>query len=268
MQRNSTCLEDEAQTQACLARRTNMRAMPTQPGEQRGELSAQEPDPGDLSRLSTAELARRCADEQQHYHQRLPVDERAGLELFRRAIQQRDALAWEAIYQQWRSLLLRWLLQHPSASLALAYEPAESYVTAALSKFWQATTRAQPRQPHFATLAEVLAYLRRCLNSAVLDAIRQARARQIEALEEAAAALAVNPPPDMSARDFWEYIERALPERRERRLIYLRYVLGYQPREIVAAYPDEFPRVEKLYQMERLILRRLSRHPLLTRWKA
>ena len=230
-------------------------------------LLTQEPDADDLAALSTSELARRCAAEQEQYRQRQPVDERAGLELFRRAMQQRDELAWALIYQQWRPLLLRWLLQHPSASLVLERDPPESYITAALSKFWQATARVQGPQQGFATLPEILAYLRRCLNSVVLDVVRQARARLAEAPEEAAAHLAVSPPSEGTGADLWGCIERALPDERERRLIYLRYVLGYQPREIVAAYPQDFPSAAKLYLLERNILLRLRRHPSLAHWK-
>ena len=220
----------------------------------------------DLAALATTELAERCAAEQAHFRQRLAVDERAGLELFRRAIQERDEIAWEQIYQQWKGLLLHWLLRHPAASLVLKQESPESYLTAALSKFWQATTNAKAGQPAFQTLADNLAYLQRCLNSVVLDAARQIRAHQQRVSEDAIAEAAVNQV-ELSGGDFWWCIERALPDERERRLVYLRYVLGYRPREIVAAYSAEFPQVERVYQMERAVLQRLSRHPALARWK-
>jgi DNA-directed RNA polymerase specialized sigma24 family protein len=220
----------------------------------------------DLAPLATVELAERCAAEEARFRQRLAVDERAGLELFRRAIQQRDEAAWELIYQQWKGSLLRWLLQHPAARLVLEHESSESYLTAALSKFWQATSSETHSQPVFETLADILAYLRRCLNSVVLDAVRQIRTRQQEVFEDFLAKEAVNQPEPFGG-DLWQCIERALPDARERRLMYLRYVLGYRPREIAAAYPAEFPQVEMVYRMERNVLQRLSRHPVLARWK-
>jgi len=194
-------------------------------------------------------------------------DDDLALELFRRAVQERDELAWERIYQQWRGLLLHWLFQHPSARLALEQAPLESYVTAALSKFWQATACAARPKPAFSSLAGALAYLRSCLNSAVLDVVRQARLRQCEVGEEALAEAAMSQQPVERDRDLWRCIERALPDRRERTLIYLRYVLGYRPREVVATHPQEFPDIHQLYQMERNILQRLSRHPALADWK-
>ena len=220
----------------------------------------------DLATLATVELAECCAAEQVRFRQRLAVDERAGLELFRRAIQQRDEEAWELLYQQWRGLLLHWLLQHPAARLVLEQESPESYLTATLTKFWQATTGAKRSQPAFGTLADILAYLRRCLNSVVLDALRQMQARPQEVSEEVIARGAVNQM-ESSGGDLWRCIERALPDARERQLLYLRYVLGYRPREIVARYPTDFPQVKRVYQMERNLLQRLGRHPLLARWK-
>ena len=267
MQSEPACLEEVEQAQEHRVRRTTIRALRARPGARKRGALTPEPDYNELASLTTAELGRRCAAEQEQYRQRLPIDERAGLELFRRAVQQGDELAWELIYQQWKPLLLHWLLAHPWADLALAQDPPESYVTAALGKFWQATTRAHRPQPGFATLAEMLAYARRCLNSVVLDAVRQARARQAEVPEEDAARVTASQRPEMSGEELWRCIERALPERRERLLISLRYAQGYQPREIAAAYPDEFPAVERVYQMERNILQRLSRHPALARWK-
>lgn len=268
MQSKLACPEDTGQAQGHPMQRTSAHTIRIQPGESEGAALAPEQAHDDLATLFTAELARRSAAEQEQYRQRLPGDERASLELFRRAIQQRDALAWELIYEQWKGLLVHWLLQHPAASLALKYEPPESYITAALSKFWQATT-ARSRWPKqdFSSLNRILAYVRSCLNSVVLDAVRQAHARQCEVGEQAIAEGAVSQQPAERDEAFWQCIERALPSRRERALVYLRYVLGYRPREVVATHPQVFPDVDEVYRMERNILQRLSRHPALAPWK-
>jgi DNA-directed RNA polymerase specialized sigma24 family protein len=207
----------------------------------------------ELSTPPNAQLVQRCA-----------ADERAGLDLFWRAIEQRDELAWALIEQQWKGHLLRWLFQHPAARVALEQGSPESYASAALSKLWQATTHSQRPRPAFSTLAGVLAYLRSCLNSVVLDAVREAQARQHEVY---GAALAENVGSQPVEVDLWQCIEQALPKRQERWLVYLRYVQGYRPREIVATYPEAFPYVGKVYQMERNILERLRRHPALARWR-
>src|SRR5215472_7278656 len=90
--------------------------------------------------LNHVELAQRSATEKRRLLQGMPTDDRAGLELFHRAIKQRDELAWAVIEQQWRGLLLYWLHRHPAARLALELESPQRYVSAALNTFWQAAT--------------------------------------------------------------------------------------------------------------------------------
>ena len=268
MQSKLACPEDTGQAQGRPMQQTSTHAIRIQPGESKGVALAPELTHDDLTTLSLAELARHSAAEQEQYRQRLPVDERASLELFRRAIQQRDALAWELIYEQWKGLLVHWLLQHPAADLALKYEPTENYISAAFSKFWQATAaRSQWPKQEFSSLNRILAYVRSCLNSVVLDAVRQAHARQREIGEKSIAEGAVSQQPAEWDEALWKCIELALPGQRERALVYLRYVLGYRPREVVATHPQVFPDVDEVYRMERNILQRLRRHPALARWK-
>ena len=226
-----------------------------------------QPTTTELTTLTTAALARWCSVEAPQDRQGAPVGKCPDLELFRRAIEQRDERAWELVYQQWRGVLLHWLHQHPAARLALEYGPPESYVTAALSKFWQATQHPNRSSPTFSTLAGILAYLRCCLNSALLDAARQSCTRQQRICAAGVAEEVVSQPAEAAGDDLWRSIERALPRRRERLLVYLRYVQGERPRELVATYPQAFPSVEDVYRLERSILERLRRHPALAPWK-
>jgi DNA-directed RNA polymerase specialized sigma24 family protein len=216
----------------------------------------------------TAPRASHTLSEQSQPLQGMPADEPTTLERCRLAIEQHDERAWEQLYQQWRGVLIRWLLLHPCARLALEQEPPEHYVAAALRKFWQATTRPNTPQQPFSTLVGVLSYLRCCLNSAILDAVRQARHRQHDVAAAGGAEDMSSQPHQLRDEELWRCIERALPERRERLLVFLRYVQGERPREIVAAHPQAFPNVMEVYRLERAILARLRRHPALARWGA
>jgi hypothetical protein len=86
-------------------------------------------------------------------HQGLLEEEHAALDLFRRAREPGDERAREAMAQHWRGLLLSWLRRHPATRLALEYGPPERYVTAALNRFWQATTHSKRSSPRCAPLA-------------------------------------------------------------------------------------------------------------------
>lgn len=219
------------------------------------------------SRPSTPR-APHSVSEQSQPLQGMPADDPTTLELCRRAFEQRDERAWEEVSQQWRGALIHWLLLHPCARLAFEQEPPEHYVAAALRNFWQAPTRSDTPQQTFSTLAGVLSYLRCCLNSAILDAVRQARHRQHEVSAAGGAEDRSSQPHHVPDEDLWRCIERALPERRERLLMYLRYVQGERPCEIVAAHPQAFPNVTEVYRLERAILARLRRHPALAEWVA
>lgn len=221
----------------------------------------------ELACLNHLELAQRSATEERWFRQGIPTDDRASLELFHRAIQRRDELAWAVIEQQWCGLLLSWLHRHPAAHLVLENESPESYVSATLSKFRQATTSSTAPGPVFATLAEILAYVQRCLNSVVLDAVRKARALQHEMDGASGAGERGRQTPEAPGGDLWEALERALPDKQERLLAYLRYVRGERPRDLVVEHPQAFKSVEAVYRLERTVLDRLRGHPALVPWK-
>jgi hypothetical protein len=220
----------------------------------------------DLAGWTPHRLAQRCAVEQERYHQRLPSDDRYCLALFLRAIHQRDELAWSLIYQQFAGTVLGWLRQHPCANRVLAQEESEAFVTAAFRKFWLATAAPDAATPRFLTLTSTLAYLRSCLNSAVLDEMRHLYARQREEPLEHISKTPANDITHQSAQELWTLIERALPQRRERLLVYLLFVLELKPREVARHAPKDFPTVQEVYRLARNILDRLRRNPALRRW--
>jgi hypothetical protein len=233
--------------------------------ETREGVSAMDPE---RAARPTAPCAPRSLRKERQPLQGTPADEPTTLDLCRRATEQRDEQAWEQVSQQWRGVLIRWLLLHPCASVALEQAAPEHYVGATLRKFWEATTGLNTPQRTFSTLEGVLSYLRCCLNSAVLDAVRQARHRQRGVSAAGGAEDTGSQPQHVHDEDLWRCIEQALPEQHERLLVFLRYVQGYQPRELAAAYPQAFPTVMEVYRLERAILSRLRRHPALAWWKA
>lgn len=223
-------------------------------------------DQGNLAAWTPAQLAQRCAAEQQRYHQHAPSDDRYCLELFLRAIHQRDELAWKLITDQFGGTVLGWLRQHPCASRLRDQAEPDAYMTASFSKFWLATASPGSSTPRFLTLASVLAYLRSCLNSVVLDEMRQIKLRSREEPLEQRSDAAVDAPSYQSAQELWALIERALPDRRERRLVHLLFVLELKPREIVRIAPQDFPTAQEVYRLTRNVLDRLRRNPALLAW--
>jgi hypothetical protein len=220
----------------------------------------------ELAPPSTVHLSQRGNVEHRQEHLDAQGDEEADLELFLRAIEQRDELAWEQIYQRWKGLLLHWLFRHPLARLALEQWSSEDYITLALGKFWQAVTHSSRDKPIFSTRPALLAYLRSCLNSVVFDAVREADVQRCNVCLSDVAEEVVSSPLEVDGGELWRSIEQVLPGRRERLLVYLRYVQGERPREVVATHPQEFPNVQEVYRLERNILNRLRGHPALVQY--
>jgi hypothetical protein len=95
-----------------------------------------------------------------HQHQLTDHD---GFELFRSAIVERSEEAWQAIYAQYRPLLVAWSYQYrlrvPSEELP------EDLADRALARAWAALS--PDRFAKFSNLAALLGYLRSCVGATV-----------------------------------------------------------------------------------------------------
>src|SRR3954468_24420841 len=75
-----------------------------------------------IEQLTVNDLARCCAEETNKFLRQSVSNDRYCLELFRRAIVQRDDDAWASIYQQYAPLVLTWVNQHQSATSLLGQD--------------------------------------------------------------------------------------------------------------------------------------------------
>lgn len=208
-----------------------------------------------LETLSVSDLARRCREETQRYLRREPYAERYCHELFRRAILSRDEDAWAAVYHQYVGVVRRWLGAAPDD---------DEDVTAVFERFWKALDST--KFARFGSLSAILQYLKMCAHTTRLDKARAGRAAR---LEEPLAETTVEARSDdgieqgmvdrVDAPAFWETIRAHLRSERERRLIYLSYVIGLSPRAICERFKAEFPDVAEVYKLKRAVLDRLRR---------
>ena len=81
-----------------------------------------------VAAASRAEMARRRRGE--------PSNDAFDLELFRRAICERDQRAWEMLAERYRALLISWACRHPA--YAAGSVDAEDVAIRALARFWMA----------------------------------------------------------------------------------------------------------------------------------
>src|SRR5262245_44443638 len=97
-----------------------------------------------------------------------------GHELFRRAIVERDEMAWSEGMRRYRTLLVYWATR--SAAKASVGECGDDIADQAISRAWTALSAACFER--FPNLAAILGYLRACVASAVIDCARGQQATE------------------------------------------------------------------------------------------
>ena len=214
--------------------------------------------------LNISMLIERCQQEIQVYRRGDTPAEAYGLELLRRAIIQGDEDAWAGLRQCLWGIASGWLYSHPNRRPALRLESDANYVDLAFERFWQATVQ---RQMQFESFGGALAYLRACLNGALLDTLRtQLHPREV-ALPASGEAEEPCGEDHYESSDVWLTLQGMLPDPREQRLAYLLYHCGLKPREIVKFCPLEWDDVQEIYRVRRNIVDRLRRNADQLRWQ-
>jgi DNA-directed RNA polymerase specialized sigma24 family protein len=223
-------------------------------------------------RLSVVDLCRLAREQTARYRNGLPHDDRFNVEMFRRAVVDRDEHCWQELYDLYADQIQSWCRQ-AAASLRMDMDEA---VVRTWAKFWGNYT---PRKLAAAGgLAAVLSYLRMCARSVMMDAAREqqriARACASLPLDHMSVQHAASTPApddgvaaDAAAEMLWQVIDRGLRDARERVLVMLTFELGLRPSQVQARRPDLFPTVADVYRITRNILDRLRRAPELRDWR-
>ena len=214
-----------------------------------------------LHELALPAVAAQCADQSDRFFRREAFDGRFCYELLRRALAERSAAAWEAIYRQYQPLVSSWVTRHPA--FVSSGEEIAHFVNAAFEKFWLAVPPAKFRQ--FADLAALLRYLQMCVHSVLTDHARQSAHLALCALPDET--LVRNSQPDVASSvvdrearaAFWRMLLERVHDERDRQLVYATYVLGLKPREICRQYETLFASVGDVYRAKENLLDRLRR---------
>jgi hypothetical protein len=177
-------------------------------------------------------------------------------ELFRRAVAERDHAAWEAVMAQYAGLVMAWVRRHPATAALPAHDRDDDWVTTAFGRFWIAI--GPDRFGQFTGLAALLRYLKLCVHSALVDAVRANAAARTVPLT-VAQDLAAADGDSLAAADLWHAITQALPDETERFVARLSLVMGLKPAEIHERFPDRFATVADVYRIKRTLLERLRR---------
>jgi len=192
-----------------------------------------------------------------------------SVEMFRRALVQRNLQAWVWVQRTYRETVLNWLHRHPSRETACRLAGEDYYVSQAFERLWQAT--ADNQKLAYMQSTALLEYLHTSLNSVVLDTLRDTSPPGWSAsppdrvpllapeLPESGAYV----PGDLTVKDpnasgtLWQTVQALLPDAREQRLAYLLYHCGLKPSEVVDRCSQEFSDMQEVTHLRRSILERL-----------
>jgi hypothetical protein len=220
--------------------------------------------------LEIGTLIRRCVVESERFYRGQPHDTRFAYELFRRALVERDEVAWEHVYTHYSSLVESWIRR--SGALAGSGESSEYFVTLAFTRFWRAI--GPDRFAAFPTLPSLLHYLQLCAGCVVIDSVRAQSWSEMLPEEAIPFDRNVWTSPDEEAmervnrQEFWSYIDSQLNDEAERAVVFDFFVLGMKPGDIYDRRQDLFSSIKDVYNVKRNVLGRLSRNSDLRRMLA
>lgn len=226
-------------------------------GVQSGQMTHQQ--------MSIPDLAAACREETSRYLRRESTCDVCCCELIRRAVCERDDLAWQAVVDQYRGLLLAWLKRHPDWS-SVEEQPDDHWVDSIFMRFY--TAIGPERFESFGDLAKLLRYLKACAHSALEDEVRAQRAAApTMPLGDGAPLVSALPNPEaaivsrLTQRDLWQVIMDAAQHEEERLVARHCLVLHLKPSEVYERHPDRFASVRDVYRVKRNLTDRLRRNP-------
>lgn len=211
--------------------------------------------------MSASELATACREQTQRFLRDKTSDDTYGMELWRRAIEERDELAWEALVAQYRGLVIASIRRHPLGRLV--GDDEDDWVCRIFERFWRAIDAN--RLSSFNDIAAVMGYLKMCVHSVLTDELRSRRPERNAPLSDAAGARSDGVDAtdqvigELVGEQLWRTIQRELQDDAEECAAYLSLVRDLKPAEIRAQRPDLFSTTADVYRVKRNIMDRLRR---------
>lgn len=222
-----------------------------------------------------------CQEQMALYREQKLSDPASCFEIWRRALQQRDEAAWEAIHRLYINIVRGWIRKQTGQWPRLPFEE-ESLINGAFFR----TFRSIPPEnfERFPSLSKLLQYFKLCCISEVLDTLRHynAVAPELPSLDrgrdgdedgqdEISNLLSPDNVEEAASNQadrtrFWKVVERHLPKAADKAAIFARFVEGLPPREILHFYPQYFADIEAVNRCLKNGLWRLRQDPELKNW--
>lgn len=218
-------------------------------------------------------IIRHCQEEARQKHIK---ESGYCFELFRRAVDEDEELAWSAIQAQYRGLVIQWLQKAARGTLSL--DDRDEMIQEGFLKFWLALKkRPSPLSDHFDHVGALLSYLNQCMVTTCLDFYRREHRRQklkekmSQEFHHRSQAQAQIGPQKLLEQKLETYgraeqVERIrawmrqeIHDPAEKLLLQLIYEEGLKPSQITERYPNVFPTYRDLHRVRVRVLKRAQR---------
>jgi hypothetical protein len=187
---------------------------------------------GDIN-PSLEALQEQCEDEVTRFFKEGVKNAPACYELFTLALQANNTLAFTLIYRIYEPLVKRWVVQH--TSYTSTRQSVEHFVSAAYASFY-ASLRGNSLV-NFPTVAQLLAYLKTCVNTAILQEIRAAKKQRLDdELPESTPTKIVETTTTFD--ELWQHICRLIPNEQDQLAMRCAFIEDRKPAEIAELYPQ------------------------------
>ncbi len=219
-----------------------------------------------VTSLSDAAAAHGCRRQTEQYWLGQAFDPCFCYELWQRALAQpRQATskrAWAFVHHQYLRQATIWAKAHPYFGQT-GQEP-DDLAALALEKMWVTFYRQPDKFNQFPLedagicLKSLLQFLKMCVHSIVMDALRQDE--QTAPLEQAETAFFAAPTAETADLEaFWRCIYERLNDEEERLVLDAMFIYGLKPRQIQSRYAARFPDVQRIYRIKENVLARFRR---------
>jgi len=227
-----------------------------------------------LHKLPIAALAKECVEETRLFNESRYDDSIHCFELFRRAICDKSNEAYEKICEHYIPLIKKyWVAPHlrheVGKGLDFGFDALEKLRSAFdpdkdPGKFDKFQNNIKP----------LMAYLKMCVNSVIVDRIRLERRHNrdvpLEDWEDKIKAPDSTPEEELAYEEknqsFWASIYVHLQDEKEQIVMDGLFKLGLKPRELYERYSKKFSDVDEIYRIKQNIIARLRRDPKLRKF--
>lgn len=218
-----------------------------------------------LNQLPLGQLSDHCGRETEKFYRSGRSDDRYCFELFRRAIVEQTAEAWNHIFERYSPLVAGWVSRHQL--FAMAQEERGYFVNRAFERMWRAMS--PEKFGRMANLKTLIAYLKMCVHAAVVEHVERRTSAaewsetdmsgdlsQHQAGDNPATAVAS----DSSAIAIWQAVVAITKDDAELTVARCTFIYDMKPREIYEQHVNLFKNVNAVYRCKENLLARLRRH--------